>query len=135
MTADGRDFLGRGWRFPVGIEPGSGRTAHAEYEEDIEQAIRIILGTAPGERVMQPDFGCGVHRLPFESIDSVTLSEVKQRVRAALGAHEPRIEVESVEAAADDDGRGVLRVSIEYRVHRTNQRGNLTYPFGVEEAS
>ena len=72
-----KDFLGRGWAMPVDIDPRTGLVAIAEYEEDIRQSIRIILETAPGERAMRPNFGCGIHDLVFASVDSKTLQRIR----------------------------------------------------------
>ncbi|MBV1800625.1 GPW/gp25 family protein [Siccirubricoccus sp. G192] len=132
---DRKEFLGRGWAFPVAVDPETGRTAMAEHEADIRQAIRIILGTSPGERVMRPDFGCGVHDLVFESLDTAALARVEDSVRDALVRFEPRIELLQVAADALRAPEGELTVSIDYRVRRTNQSGNLVYPFYFREGA
>jgi len=124
-----KDFLGRGWAWPPRIDPTSGTVAMAEYEEDIRQAIRIIIETAPGERVMRPDFGCGIHELVFETVDSATLQRVRSVVQDALVRYEARIDVLSVEASEDESAWGQLLIELEYRVRRTNQVGNWVYPF------
>ncbi|HVC12453.1 MAG TPA: GPW/gp25 family protein [Burkholderiales bacterium] len=135
MAADERkSFLGRGWAMPVALDPRTGEVAIAEHEADIRQAILIILETAPGERVMRPDFGCGIHELVFAAIDSTTLQRVRSTVEEALRRYEPRIDVLGVsvdEAAAAADGR--LAVEVEYRVRKTNQVGNLVFPFYFRE--
>ena len=128
-----RDFLGRGWAWPPHLDPVTGRVATSAFEEDIRQAIRIIIETAPGERVMRPDFGCGIHELVFESLDSAMLQRVRAVVQDALVRYEARIEVLSVEAATDVSVDGQLIIEMEYRVRRTNQIGNLVYPFYFRE--
>jgi phage baseplate assembly protein W len=128
-----KGWLGRGWAYPVRIDPTTGAVAVAEYEDDIRQAIRIILGTAKGERVMRPDFGCGIHDLAFEVIDVATLTRVETTVREALTRYEARIEVLSVRADPGDAAVGQLLIELEYRVRRTNQVGNLVYPFYFRE--
>lgn len=128
-----KDFLGRGWAMPVGLDPRTGRLAVAEYEEDIRQAILIILETAPGERLMRPDFGCGIHELVFGVVDSTTLQRVRSVVEEALREFEPRIDVLEVSPDADGAADGMLRVEVEYRVRKTNQTGNLVYPFYFRE--
>jgi len=128
-----KEWLGRGWAFPVAIDPINGRLALAEYEADIRQAIEIILGTAPGERVMRPDFGCGVHDLAFEALDTTTITRIETAVREALARYEARIEVLAVDVGGGDRLRGEVIVELEYRVRRTNQTGNLTYPFYFDE--
>jgi phage baseplate assembly protein W len=125
-----RDFLGRGVGFPVTTD-GDGAVGVATGEEDIREAIRIILGTARGERVMRPSFGCGVHERVFASVDTTTRTLVEEDVREALREWEPRIEVLSV-TARDGEGHGELRVEVEYRVRSTNNEDNLVYPFYLE---
>ncbi|WP_229505877.1 GPW/gp25 family protein [Massilia genomosp. 1] len=134
MAMDERkDFLGRGWAMPVALDPRTGQLAVAEYEDDIRQAILIILETAPGERLMRPDVGCGIHELVFEVIDSTLLQRVRSVVSEALREFEPRIEVLDVAADADGAATGLLKVEIEYRVRKTNQTGNLVFPFYFRE--
>ena len=88
-----RAFLGRGWTFPVGVNPATGRIAMSEAEQDIREAIRIILATAPGERLMRPDFGCGIHELVFAPISRATLGLFESRIRESLLKYESRVEV------------------------------------------
>jgi phage baseplate assembly protein W len=125
-------FLGRGWAFPVCEE--AGRTATAEFDEDVAQAIRIILGTDPGERVMRPDFGAGLSAFVFEPMTPTTLEALRQRVQEALVDWEPRIDVEQVGVTAEPDAGKVL-IAVSYRVRGTNSHQNLVYPFYLEEGS
>lgn len=130
---DRKAFLGRGWAMPVALDPRTGLVATVAYEEDIRQSILIILETAPGERVMRPNFGCGIHELVFAPVDSTTLQRVRSTVEEALRRCEARIDVLAVnvdEAAATE---GKLLVEIEYRVRKTNQLGNLVFPFYFRE--
>jgi phage baseplate assembly protein W len=126
-------WLGRGWAYPVQFDPATGNVAVAEYEADIRQAILIILETSRGERVMRPDFGCGIHDLVFDTIDVTTLTRVENAVRESLTKYEARIEVTSVRADPFEAADGLLLIELEYRVHRTNQLGNLVYPFYFRE--
>lgn len=130
---DRKDFLGRGWAMPVALDPRTGLVASAAYEEDIKQSILIILETSPGERVMRPNFGCGIHDLVFAAVDSTMLQQVRSTVEEALRRCEARIDVlgVNVDEAATIDGQ--LLVEIEYRVRKTNQLGNLVYPFYFRE--
>ena len=128
-----KEFLGRGWAWPPHLDPVSGQVAMSAFEDDIRQAIRIIIETAPGERLMRPDFGCGIHELVFESIDSATLQRVRSVVQDALVRYEARIDVLSVDASRDESTDGSLLIELEYRVRRTNQIGNLVYPFYFRE--
>ena len=79
-----KSFLGRGWKFPVRIDPTTGRVAMSEMEQDIKQSILILLSTAPGERLMRPEFGCGIHDLVFSSMSTVTMGLFESRVREAI---------------------------------------------------
>jgi phage baseplate assembly protein W len=128
-----KDWLGRGWAYPLEFDRATGSVAVAEYEDDIRQAIRIILGTARGERVMRPDFGCGIHELVFEVLDTTTLTRVETEVRESLVKYEARIDVLSVDVDPLEAADGRLLVEIEYRIRRTNQTGNLVYPFYFRE--
>jgi phage baseplate assembly protein W len=128
------DFLGRGWGFPIAVGPDDEINMVCD-EEDIRQAIRIILETDPGERVMRPDFGAGLRRMVFEPINTSTMALVKQRVEAALVAWEPRIEVQDVVVSAERAALGVLDIRIDYLVRTTNTFYNLVYPFYLQEAS
>ena len=128
-----KDFLGRGWAMPVELDPRTGLVASVAYEEDIRQSMRIILETAPGERVMRPNFGCGIHELVFSVVDSTAIQQIRSTVQEALRRCEARIDVleVTVEEAATREGK--LLVQIEYRVRRTNQTGNLVFPFYFRE--
>jgi phage baseplate assembly protein W len=128
-----RDFLGIGWSYPVATDPRSGDVALSRYERDVREAIRIILETAPGERVMRPRFGCGIHDLVFEEMSTTTLSAVEAAVRDALIAYEARIELLGVAVDPLQALDGMLVISIDYRIRRTNQTDNLVYPFYYQE--
>jgi len=128
-----KDWLGRGWAYPVQVDRLTGGVAVSEFEDDIHQAIRIILGTARGERVMRPDFGCGIHELVFEIMDTTTLTRVETTVRECLTKYEARIEVLGVAVNPFYAAEGKLLVEIDYRVRRTNQIGNFVYPFYFRE--
>jgi phage baseplate assembly protein W len=126
-----QDFLGRGWAFPVGVD-ATGDVRTAADERTVEESIRVILGTAKGERVMRPDFGCGIHEYAFETVDANTLTLVETSVEDALVEFEPRIAVEEVSVSTEDISEGVLLVEIDYRVRDSNTRRNLVYPFYLE---
>jgi phage baseplate assembly protein W len=127
-------FLGVGWAFPPQVE-ADGTITEAVYEEDIRQAIRIILGTNPGERVMRPDFGAGLNAFVFEPVSTTTMALVQTRVQDALIAWEPRIDVEQVRVTTDSNERYKLLIDITYRVRATNAVGNLVYPFYLQEGT
>ncbi|RPI57897.1 MAG: baseplate protein [Acidobacteria bacterium] len=134
MTDLTRDFLGIGWKFPLQVTP-AGRIAQARYEQRIEESIFLILSTAPGERPMLPDFGCGIHDLVFERNNPATVAQVAQSVRLALTAHEPRIDVLDIDVQAPLEQPSLLLVRISYRVRSNNAVGNMVYPFYIREVA
>jgi phage baseplate assembly protein W len=129
-----RDFLGMGWKFPLQVTP-NGKIALARYEQRIEESIYLILSTAKGERVMLPGFGCGIHDLVFAPNNPVTLSVVTQNVRQALVAYEPRIDVLNIGVETSPEQPNLLLIRIDYRIRANNARGNLVYPFYIEEGT
>jgi len=126
-----KDFLGVGVAFPVQINQDK-QVAMARYEDSVSQAIWMILGTARGERVMRPDFGCGIHDLVFATNSAQTAGRAASEVRQALIQWEPRIDVQNVTAAADPAALNRLLIEITYRVRATNNQFNLVYPFYLE---
>ncbi len=130
-----REYIGQGLAFPLQVNPQGG-IALASGERDVEQAIRIILSTAPGERVMRPEFGCRIHELVFAPHDAATESLVVYYVEEALVQWEPRIDVQEVDVSADPGRDGALLVEIKYRVKDTHDERSIVYPFflsGEEE--
>lgn len=132
MTGLTRDFLGIGWKFPVQVTP-AGRIAQARYEQRIEESIFLILSTARGERVMLPDFGCGIHELVFASNSPGTTALVTQSVRQALSTFEPRIDVLDISVENPESQRNLLLIRVNYRIRANNALGNLVYPFYITE--
>jgi Bacteriophage baseplate protein W len=126
-----KEFLGVGWAFPVHPDP-TGDAALAAYEEDVREAILIVLGTGKGGRVMRPDFGAGLDQLAFEPIGATTAALVRHRVEEALVQWEPRIDSVEVTVTAEP-GLGRLNVEISYRIRATNTFYNLIYPFYLLE--
>ena len=124
----GKEHLGAGWSFPVALTP-DGEVAVSSYEEGVRQAVWIILGTAPGERMMRPDFGCGIHRYVFSPADVRTLGQIRFQVEDSLRRWEPRIELDRVEVEPAAEQEGQLLIRIDYRVKATDSRFNLVYPF------
>jgi phage baseplate assembly protein W len=127
-----KDFLGQGWKFPVNID-ANGNMAVSLHEQDIREAVQVILSTARGERVMQPDFGCGIFDLAFAVLNTSTAGMIEESVRKALTLWEPRIMVENVGVSTDRAEEGKVLISIDYRVRATNNEFNLVYPFYLRE--
>jgi Phage baseplate assembly protein W len=126
-TATDSDFLGRGWAFPVIAD--SGKVQFVQGNTDIKQAIVIILTTAPGERVMMPEFGCRINELLFAANNSSAEALAKLYVQQAIDRWEPRVKVTTVEATIDFSTRNTLTVSVNYCILDKNQPDNLVYPF------
>jgi uncharacterized protein len=134
VQQDPKSFLGIGWAFPPRLE-ADGAISQAVFEEDIRQAILIIIQTNPGERVMRPDFGAGLNAFLFEPVSPTTMAQVKTRVENALIDWEPRIDVEEVTVTSDPEERNKLLIDMSYRVRATNSVHNLVYPFYLQEGT
>lgn len=127
-----RDFLGTGWSYPVRTDH-QGNIKLEAADKNIERSIRIVLDTAKGERIMRPNFGCGIHDQVFSSLSPATLNRIEESVRRALVEWEPRIEVERVDANPDPSDPGTVLIDIGYWVESTNSHDNLVYPFYINE--
>ena len=123
-------FIGRGWAFPLRVD-ATGGIALVSREQEIEEAIRLILGTSPGERPMRPEFGCRINEYLFASADSETANGVSREVRGALQRWEPRIDVSDVVVTFDGLDSTLLYIDVRYAIRATNDRRNLVFPFYV----
>lgn len=128
-----RGFLGIGFHFPIQVEEATGKMKTVSLEEDIMQAIPIILMTRKGERVMRPDFGCNIHDYIFGTMDYTTLVQMENAVRDALIRWEPRIRDIEVHIDDSQERTGTLYIEINYLVRSTNNPFNLVYPYYVNE--
>jgi len=133
MAEKQKAFLGTGWNFPVRTDPLTGRIMTVSQEEDIVQAIRIILSTRPGERIMQPEFGCDLYQYVFGNIHKEEIIQIQQCVREALRKWEPRIIETEVQVDTSRLATGVLLLEIRYRVRVTNTPYNLVFPYYIRE--
>ena len=122
------EFVGAGWAFPVRTDP-TGRVALVHHEREVEESIRLILGTAFGERPMRPDYGCAIHDYLFAGIDTEIAGRMAQAVRESLLRWEPRIEVLEVQVVIDREDAGLVYIDIRYSVGDTNDPRNLVFPF------
>jgi len=127
-----KDFLGTGWAYPVGTDY-QGDVELSSAGANIRESVQIIIGTAKGERVMRPEFGCEVHDYVFAAADPATLSMIEDAVEEALIQWEPRIDVESVDAAPDEENPNRVLIDIDYWVRETNSSANMVYPFYLNE--
>lgn len=125
------NFLGVGWTSPVQLDD-KGQIVMARYEDAVRQSVWTILSTAIGERLMRPDFGCGIYDLVFANNSAGTIGQVESEVRRSLIEWEPRIDVLDVDAISEQTQPNRLLIQVNYRVRTTNNRFNLVYPFYLE---
>ena len=125
-------FLGRGWKFPLKFKNGA--AVMSEAEEDVDEGLRILLGTYPGERLMRPDYGCRLRDYCFRNYESDTISQIDEEIRNAITTFESRVIIENIDYKMDEIN-DVLEIIIDYKVIATNSRRNLVYPFYVNEGT
>lgn len=123
------DFLGIGWSFPPRFEKSSQGIYMPRAEEDIREAIFVLLSTQPGERVMNPDFGCDLQSQVFKQIDTSTINQIKDLIATAILYFEPRIRLEEIQVDTSREMDGRLDIHLEYTVLQVNSRTNMVYPF------
>ena len=128
-------FIGIGWSFPPTFDLDRARVETTELFDDIQRSLEILLSTRPGERVMQPKYGCHMEPLLFESMDTGAKTLIKERISTAILYFEPRIEVKKIELDDSRQNEGVLLISIEYVVSSTNSRFNFVFPYYSDEAT
>ncbi len=125
-----KNFLGVGWKFPVKVDEATGRIKTSQYEEDIQEAIRIIIMTRKGERLMRPEFGCGLQEYLFQGMDYDTTTQMCKEIQRALINWEPRITDVDIDVKTDD---GKMLIHVSYVVRATNNPFNLVYPYFLSE--
>jgi phage baseplate assembly protein W len=124
------EFIGSGWGFPVDVD-ATGGVRLVSRDTEIEQSIRLILSTAPGERPMRPEFGCTIHDYVFDSIDGRTASRVVFAVREAIRRWEPRVDVLDIKVDRHPSQSDALLLDIRYTASDTNNPRNLVFPFYI----
>jgi phage baseplate assembly protein W len=127
------DFLGVGWKFPVEVDETTGRIRTVGYEDDVREAVYLIMMTKVGERMMQPDYGCRISDFTFETMDYTQIVELQKEIMNALILWEPRIINVDVNIEVDDVTVGKLNISLSYVVRSTNNPYNLVYPYYINE--
>jgi len=134
-----KSFLGSGWGFPIEFDSDpvskSLRVRMASEEEDIRESLWILFSTRPGQRVMQPSYGCALHALVFEVINETTFEEIREVVERAILFFEPRIHLDQVDVDAGQVYEGVLQIRVDYSIRTTNTRSNVVYPFYFREGT
>ncbi|OKS86514.1 GPW/gp25 family protein [Mucilaginibacter polytrichastri] len=135
MADELKSFLGTGWSFPPFFDKANHTVQMVSDITDIEQSLRIILSTTPGERIMQPEFGCGLKLLIFEKTDSTLIARLNHIIYHALLNYEPRVNFIDTEILNRDDLDGVLSIQVNFRVIITNTRHNIVFPFYLLEGT
>lgn len=132
-----KSFLGRGWGFPPQFDRNNGvlELQMVSLEADIKEGLAILLATSPGERVMQPTFGCGLKGMAFENIDESVITELKDLIERAILFFETRISLDDIYIDTDDVYEGLIRINIHYTISSINTRSNLVYPFYFQEGT
>ncbi|WP_299869637.1 GPW/gp25 family protein [uncultured Roseobacter sp.] len=128
-------FLGRGWAFPPAFDNGTGEARLVQAEEDIAESLRILMETRPGERIMHPNYGCRLHDLVFEPMNSETEAEIEVAISRAILFFEPRIKLGAVTVDVRAALEGHLAVTLTYTVVETNERHNMVFPFYLTEGT
>jgi phage baseplate assembly protein W len=140
MSLD-KSFLGSGWAFPPTFSKqplavgGGGKVAMSSAEEDIRESLTILLSTTPGERIMQPAYGCGIKSHVFDTLSTSVITEIRNLVERAVLFFEPRITLNNVVIRDDDAINGRLDILLDYTIRTTNTRSNMVYPFYLLEGS
>ncbi|HEY1255765.1 MAG TPA: GPW/gp25 family protein [Terracidiphilus sp.] len=128
-------FLGRGWSFPPAFDRGDAGVVMVTAEDDIRESLWILLTTIPGERVMLPDYGCGIHEHVFDGIGETLYTYLRTHIEHAVLFYEPRIVLEGVEIAFRDYLDGILMITLTYSIIQTNTRNNLVIPYSLKEGT
>jgi phage baseplate assembly protein W len=134
MAVD-KTFLGTGWSFPPQFHSGAQGGILVSREEDIQESLYILLSTSPGERPLQPDYGCGLRELMFESMTTSAVTELKDIIERSILFFEPRITLDRIDIDTSEQHAGILKIRLNYTVRATNNRSNMVYPFYFREGT
>lgn len=130
-----RDFLGRGWSFPPVFKQSPGRVVMLEDDDDVAHSLQTLLSTSPGERVLQPLYGCNLSELLFESLDTRLKTLMADKVESAILYYEPRVTLDGVDIDDHEELEGVVLIRFDYTVKSTNSRFNFVFPFYKNEGT
>ena len=132
-----KQFLGSGWGFPPEFTKLGDciQTKMSSNEEDIRESLVLLLSTRPGERIMQPAYGCGIHALVYEVLNESTVTEIVDMIERAILFFEPRIKLESIDVEEESEDEGRLLLQLNYFIRTTNTRSNMVYPFYLIEGT
>lgn len=135
MKKDKASFLGRGWSFPPEFEQAGNQVKLVEKELDIRESLFILLSTSPGERLMHPDYGCGLNHFVFEPTTNRLHRKIKDRIEHAILLYEPRIDLIYINIEQVPGEEGILYITIDYSIIQTNSRQNMVYPMYLIEGT
>ena len=138
MAEDKQDVLiGNGWSFPPTFVKyrGTGRLVMSDGDRDIQQSLWVLFSTSLQERIMLPGFGCGIQDMVFHAVNTTMLTQIEEMVRQSIQNWEPRIDVVRVDAQPFATAEGVVEISVDYVIRKTNSRSNLVYPFHIGEGT
>ena len=128
-------FLGTGWGFPPEFDKGSKSVGMVSEEDDIQESLRILFSTVPGERVMRPTYGCDLKSLVFENMSESLFTEIKDILERAILFFEPRINLDRIDLDTEEIYEGLIKIQLQYTIRKTNSRTNMVYPFYFKESS
>lgn len=135
MMADEQSFLGKGWAFPPRFRRVSHEAVMVHDEQDIHESLHILLSTHPGERIMNPSYGCDLRQYVHEEISQTLFTRIKTTIATAILHYEPRIKVNDILFEYDGNGEGVIYITVDYLIRQTNSRHNMVYPFYLLEGT
>lgn len=130
-----QSFLGTGWSFPPEFNKAWKNVKTVSAEDDILESLHILLTTSPGERIMQPDYGCGLRAMVFETMNDSTITAIKDVIERAVLFYEPRITLDGIEVDAEEIYDGLIKIQLNYTIRATNSRSNMVYPFYFQEGA
>ena len=130
-----QSFLGIGWQFPPAWNSATNETATVSEEEDIHQSLQVLLSTRKGERVMQPEYGCNLDEMVFESMTTTFKTYIREMIRKAILFYEARIDLQTIKIDDSREAEGVILIILEYNVRTTNSRFNFVYPYYKQEGT
>lgn len=133
--AENKSFLGSGWSFPPRFLESTEGLELSHDDRDIAESIIILLSTTPGERVMNPRYGCDLHSMVFANMGNTTKTLIKDKISTAILYFEPRVDVDGIDIDDSDYLEGKLKISITYKIKGTNSRKNMVYPFYLTEGT
>ena len=131
----GTSFLGMGWSFPPTFDDKAGAVMMVADEADVEQSLQVLLSTRPGERVMQPQYGCNLDTMLFEPLTTTLLAYIKDLVETAILYYEPRITVDNIDINTLQVEEGLVLIEVDYTILASNSRYNLVYPYYIDEGT